>query len=262
MNNRAILGTKVPAVAKAVALLDDLARSADAASISEIARRTELPKSSVADIVSTLSRLGLLSRDRHGRYLLGHHVVELARGLVGGGRHIEVFAEGCDAAPEACNETVTLSILDGADVVIVAVRPGRVTLPITARVGLRLPAWSTASGRCFLDALPEAAIAEILASDSSTLAGVSGQLPTARQLAADLARERRQGFYVDDQSTATGMTSFSAPIERGLAGAVIAAVAIACRSDTLSAARLSKLGAAARVIAAEVNRLSRSAPDA
>ena len=138
---------KVPAVVKAVAVLDDLARSADAGSISGIARRIETPKSSVADICGTLSRLGLLSRGREGRYLLGRHIVELARGLVGGRRLIEVFPEACGGAPELRDETVTLSILDGADIVIIAVHHGRATLPVTARIGLRLPAWATASGR-------------------------------------------------------------------------------------------------------------------
>ena len=136
---------KSPAIAKAVTILDDLAHSNELGAISAIARRTGMAKSSVADICSTLSALGLLSREREGRYLLGRHIVELARGLVGGRRLIEVFADACDAAPECRDETVTLSILDGSDIVIIAVRHGRATLPITAthraaaaRVGDRL----------------------------------------------------------------------------------------------------------------------------
>ena len=61
--------TKSPAIAKAVAILDDLAHSNELGAISAIARRTGMAKSSVADICSALSALGLLSRGRDGRYL-------------------------------------------------------------------------------------------------------------------------------------------------------------------------------------------------
>ena len=190
---------KSPAIAKAVTILDDLAHSNELGAISAIARRTGMAKSSVADICSALSALGLLSRGRDGRYLLGRHIVELARGLVGGRRLIEVFAEACDAAPECRDETVTLSILDGSDIVIIAVRHGRATLPVSARIGLRLPAWATASGRCFLSVLGADDVAEILTGASTTSAGVAGRLPSTSSLMAELTAQEREGYFVDDE---------------------------------------------------------------
>jgi DNA-binding IclR family transcriptional regulator len=254
--------TKSPAVAKAAAILDDLARSAEPGSISGIARRTGMAKSSVADICAALSALGLLSRGREGRYLLGRHIVELARGLVGGRRLIEVFAEACNAVPEGRDETVTLSILDGSDIVIIAVRHGRAALPVTARIGLRLPAWATASGRCFLSVLDGDEVAGILLAGSTTSAGVAGSLPSASRLTAELAVQRREGYFVDDESTATGMTSFGAPVQGGAGRAVVAAVVIATRTDALTAERSRALGAAARAIAEACERLSSSSDDA
>jgi DNA-binding IclR family transcriptional regulator len=251
---------KSPAIAKAVAILDDLAHSNELGAISAIARRTGMAKSSVADICSTLSALGLLSRGRDGRYLLGRHIVELARGLVGGRRLIEVFAEACDAAPECRDETVTLSILEGSDIVIVAVRHGRPTLPITPRIGLRLPAWATASGRCFLSVLRADEVAEILTGASATSAGVAGRLPSSSRLMAELATQERAGYFVDDESTAAGMTGFGAGVKEG--GSVVAAVVVATRSDTLTPERSRRLGAAARAIAAECETRASSADDA
>lgn len=254
--------TKSPAVAKAVTILDDLARSTELGSISAIARRSGMAKSSVADICATLSALGLLSRGREGRYLLGRHIVELARGLVGGRRLIEVFAEACGVAPDCRDETVTLSILDGSDVVIIAVRHGRATLPVTARIGLRLPAWATASGRCFLSVLSAEEVAAILAAGSTTSAGVSGSVPSASRLMAELAVQRREGYFVDEELTATGMTSFGAPVQGGASPGVVAAVVIATRTDGLSVKRSATLGAAARTIAETCERLSLSTEDA
>jgi len=251
-----------PAVARAVAILDDLARSTESGAISGIARRTGMAKSSVADVCATLSALGLLSRGREGRYLLGRHIVELARGLVGGRRLIEVFAEACEAAPECRDETVTLSILDGSDIVIVAVRQGRAALPVTARIGLRLPAWATASGRCFLSVLDAGEVAAILAGGSTTSAGVAGSVPSAASLTAELSAQARAGYFVDDQSTASGMTSFGAPVRCASAGSVVAAVVVAARTDALTAERSQAFGAAARAIADACERFSSSAEDA
>lgn len=262
MRAPAASGAKAPAVAKAISILDDLARSADAGSISAMARRIGAAKSSVADVCATLLAFGLLSRDRDGRYLLGRHIVELARGLVGGQRLIDVFGEACEIVPEARDETVIMSILDGADIVIVAVRHGRATLPITARIGLRVPAWAASSGRCFLAALPDSRVAEILASSSATSAGVSGRPPTAKQLIADLKVGRRRGYQVDDPSMATGMTSFSAPIDGAPGGHVVAAIAVTARTDSLARARCDQLHAAALAIAAACKRLAALNDDA
>lgn len=261
---RSLMGplSKSPAIAKAVAIVEDLAHSTDPGSISGIARRTGMAKSSVADICVTLSGLGLLSRGREGRYLLGRHIVELARGLVGGRRLIEVFSDACNAAPECLDETVTLSILDGADIVIVAVHHGRAALPVTARIGLRLPAWATAAGRCFLSVLNAEEVGEILAAGSATSAGVAGRQPSVSNLMAELAAQRRRGFFVDDESTATGMTSIGAPVQVGECSTVVAAVVIAIRTDTMSAKRSEVLGAAARKIVQACERLSAASEDA
>jgi IclR family transcriptional regulator, blcABC operon repressor len=261
---RATVGqaTKSPAIAKAVAILHDLTHSNELGAISAIARRTGMAKSSVADLCSTLSTLGLLSRGGDGRYLLGRHIVELARGLVGGRRLIEVFADACAAAPECRDETVTLSILDGADIVIIAVRHGRAALPVTARIGLRLPAWATAAGRCFLSVLEADEVSEILAAGSTTSAGVAGRLPSGGGLMAELAAQEREGYFVDDESTAAGMTSFGAPVKGGAGGDVVAAVVIAARTDTLTLGRSERLGIAARAIAMSCESLASSTEDA
>lgn len=250
------VAAKAPAIIKAVSLLDELARSSDGVSVSNIARRINVPKSSVADLCATLSAHGLVARDGDGRYLLGRHIVEIARGLVGGRRFVEVFAEACDGTMAARDETVTMSIRDGADIVIIAARHGRATLPITVRAGLHLPVWSTASGRCFLSHLSETGLAEVLAGGSVTSAGVSGRMPALKQLCADLQAERRQGVYVDDQRTATGMISFGAPVSDGHSDRIVASIAIATRSGGLTPQRAAELGLAAQDVAAACLHLS------
>lgn len=69
--------SRVPAVSRAVAVLDDIARNGPA-TLASLARRLTLPKSSVLAICQTLTDERLLAQDLGGRYVLGLAVAELA----------------------------------------------------------------------------------------------------------------------------------------------------------------------------------------
>ena len=80
---------------------------------------------------------------------------------------------------------------------------------------------------------------------------MAGALPSVDQLFDDLKDERSHGYFVDEQRTATGMTSFSAPIVVAPGNRPIAAVSIAARSAGLSRGRREELGRSAELIAFE-----------
>jgi DNA-binding IclR family transcriptional regulator len=249
---------RAPAVVKAARILSELAQQPDAMSASDLARRVDMAKSSVSDLCLTLIEEGLLARTSDGRYLLGRHLVELARSLVGGTRLLEVFADACGAIPDADGETVTMSVADGSDIVIVAVRRGSVALPITPKVGLHLPIWTTAAGRALLSATPIDALREILQIESATAAGVSGSMPSADRLYADLHRESRLGVHVDEEQTAVGMISFGAPVSFDVNAQPPAAIAISTRATPLRPKRRRAIGAAVLLVAGECTHRSRA----
>jgi ribose transport system substrate-binding protein len=69
--------SRVPAVSRAVAVLDDLARNGPA-TLANLARRLTLPKSSLLGLCQALMEERLLTQDLSGRYTLGLAVAELA----------------------------------------------------------------------------------------------------------------------------------------------------------------------------------------
>jgi DNA-binding IclR family transcriptional regulator len=250
---------RAPAVLKAARILSELAQQPHAMSATDLARRIDLPKSSVSDLCLALIEEGLLARGTDGRYLLGRHLVELARPLLGGTRLLEVFGEACEAVAEAAGETITMSIAEGADAVIVAVRRGSVLLPITPKVGLHLPIWTTAAGRALLSATPLDKLREILELESATAAGVPGRVPSAERLHAELREEARLGTHIDDEQTAVGMISFSAPlsIERGRPP--VAAIALSTRAVPARTSRRKAFSIAVRSVVDECIRRNGSA---
>ena len=69
---------RVPAVSRAVALLDSVAASDNGLTLSDIARSLEAPKSSLFNICETLVAERLLRRDAAGRYRIGVRIAEFA----------------------------------------------------------------------------------------------------------------------------------------------------------------------------------------
>jgi DNA-binding IclR family transcriptional regulator len=250
---------RAPSVVKAARILSELAQNPDPMSAADLARRVDVPKSSVADLCLTLAQEGLLARASDGRYLLGRHLVELARPLVGGTRLLEVFTDACEAVRGADGETVTMCVADGADIVIVSIRRGSVLLPITLKVGLRLPIWTTAAGRALLSTNGIEALRTILATETATAAGVSGSLPPVQELHDELCREARLGVHVDDEQTAVGMTSFGAPLILETNLPPTAAIAISTRTALVTGKRRELIGAVVRELVGECLRRSRAA---
>ncbi len=250
---------RAPAVIKAARILGELAQHPDAMSATDLARAVDMAKSSVSDLCLALIEEGLLARTSDGRFLLGRHLVELARPLLGGSRLLEVFTESCDAVPEVSSETITMSIADGSDIVIIAVRRGSVLLPITPKVGLHLPIWTTAAGRALLSATTIDALRGILAIETATAAGVAGTIPAAEHLYDALRRERRLGVHTDEEQTAVGMIGFGAPLTLTSFAAPTAALAISTRTSLAQGKRRRTLRDAVRQLVDECIRRSRVA---
>ena len=71
-------GGRVQSIEKAVKILETLAAAEDPMPLRELARRTQLPKSTLHGIISTLRQTGLVEQSAlDGRYGLGLHLFEL-----------------------------------------------------------------------------------------------------------------------------------------------------------------------------------------
>ncbi|MCV7286296.1 helix-turn-helix domain-containing protein [Mycolicibacterium wolinskyi] len=147
-----------PAVHRAARVLAELAANPHGVSVPELARRLGTAKSSVSDLVSTLLLERAVTRDEQGTVRLGVRIAEIARGFVGGTRLIEEFRPACARISELDGAAVVLAVLVGGDIAHVAVREGDRPLPLTLTPGMRLPAWSTATGIALLTDLPDVVV--------------------------------------------------------------------------------------------------------
>ncbi len=215
----------VPSVIKAVQILDALAESKEPMTLAELTQRLKLPKSSVLALCTSLAMTGMLSRLDSGTYRLGMHLVDLSHAFLSSIDLTREFVSTWDALAMLPGEGIVLGVLDGSDVVYVACRNGEQPLGVTYRIGMRLPASCTATGKALLSTLPDERIRAIYRTTQL------GQLTphshtTLKALLKDLHETRLRGYAIDDEETREGMCCFGAPVFAASGNYAIAAVAV------------------------------------
>ena len=242
----------MPAVVRALALLERLAQQRQPMSMARLATDLALPKSSVHGLCSTLLSLGYLRRQADGGLSIGPRVMSLAAAFVAGTDVAREFDALWLAAArqEPPDETVLLSVLDGNDVVYLAARNGTRPLGLAFTPGMRLPAHLAATGRAMLAYL--APVLPPLSADAKAAAHAAAHvgagplasmtprsLTAPAALAAELALTRLRGYSVDDEGVRLGVFCVAAPVFD--AGArPVAGVGVCLNKATLDDADLAR----------------------
>ena len=133
-------------------------------------------------------------------------------------------------------ESIVLSVLDGADIVYVGCRNGTRPFGFSFRIGMRLPANCTASGKAMLSSRPPEYIIDLAVSRafySLTRSSVTRPAPLLEQLREAVAL----GYAVDDEETRLGMVCIGAPIFDAGSHEAVAAVAVSLPKSTVTAKR-------------------------
>src|SRR5664279_5059944 len=117
--------------------------------LSELARRAALPKSTAHRMVAELVRLGLLEQTGT-RLRLGLRLFELGQLVPRQSTLREAALPYMEDLREATASAVHLAVLEGVEVVYVEILRGRDRQVLPSRVGGRMPAHATGVGKAIL----------------------------------------------------------------------------------------------------------------
>ena len=135
-------GGRVQSIEKAVRILEILAEAGTPMPLREIARRTELPKSTLHGIISTLRETGLVEQSAEdGCYGLGLHLFELGCAASGSRNITAISRPFLQGLANRAGETAFLAALDGTDALLLEVTEA----PNPLRVALAPGKWAAAS---------------------------------------------------------------------------------------------------------------------
>jgi DNA-binding IclR family transcriptional regulator len=217
-------GKNVPALVRAHAILDLVTTMDGAPTVSELARFLKLPKSTVHGLCATMVNLGILVRRSDNSFHIGPHVVRWSNAFVATADLVAEFAAIFDEIDVLTRETITLSVLEGAEVMYISCRNSTLPLGITFRIGMRLPAPFTATGKAILSTMPDRQVRAIMANRwPEPLTGNS--VADIDSLVAELAQTRQRGFSIDNGQVRDGMTCLGVPV-RNSNNKVVAGVAV------------------------------------
>lgn len=251
-----------PAVVRAARILDLLAQSTSPLSLADLTRQLDAPKSSVHNLCATLTQLRLINRLEAGLMTLGPHVMNWANGFLARSDVTQEFFAAWDGEGGLKRETVTLSVLDGDSVVYTACRNGSRPLGITFRIGMRLPAPYTATGKAMLSTLTDEDVHNILQGPWPRPLTSAGT-PSLKVFLKELADTRARGYSIDAGEVREGMHCFGAPVFDSSGSQAVAGIAVSLMSHDATSAMQKKVGKEIRQMADRLSaRLGASASSA
>ena len=199
--------------------------------LSEVAASAGVTRAAARRFLLTLEDLGYVRSE--GRFFsLTARVLELGYAYLSSLSLPDVAEPHLEALVAEVNESSSVSVMDGNDVVYVARVPTSRIMTVVISVGTRFPAYATSMGRVLLAGMPEAELEVYLANvllESLTPRTVS----SIAALRGELTRVRAQGYALVNQELEDGLRAIAAPI-RDRTGRVIAAVNVSAHASRTS----------------------------
>jgi DNA-binding IclR family transcriptional regulator len=237
---------------RAKRILDALSADGKPKGVSDIARALQLPKSTVHGLCRTLVDLGLMMRVGPSQFAVGPHVLAWANAFENQSDLTQEFMRIADVANLVPKETINLSILTGAEVMYVACRRGTDPLGVSFRVGMRLPAPFTATGKAMMSTMERSAVERIFA-DGWPAPWTQNSVRNLATLYQELEEVKQRGYSIDNGQLREAMVCYGAPVFSASHGHAIAGIAIGLLSIDVTKSSEATMSGAVRELAARLS---------
>jgi IclR family transcriptional regulator, pca regulon regulatory protein len=204
--------------------------------VAEIAQQLGISRSTTHRYVITLFALGYLEQDSSRRYRLGLAVTDLGMSALNATGLREHAHPHLEELRRETTHTVSVAVLNGAEIVYVdrapSFRPEQYEIDLGLETGARLPAHCTAMGKVLMSNLPEREQSELLGSIKLTQRGPN-TITSKNALRVELEQVREEGFAVNDEELAEKLHAIAVPV-RSVSGKVVAALGLSAPTATTS----------------------------
>jgi IclR family transcriptional regulator, KDG regulon repressor len=244
-------------VVKALQVLEALAQSDRPRGVSDLARELGLSKSNVHRLLETLRASRYVSRaDGGGSFELSLKMWHLGSRVTA---RLDVRAIAVPYLRElrdATQETARLTVLSDDQGICIEQAETRLPMRIQTPIGGSLLLYCSSTGKAMLAFQPADFVAGIARSMEKF---TPATLANEAELAAELARIRRDGFALNRGERVAGVHGVAAPVMDSR-GAVAAAIGISGPAERLNYRALRKFGPLVRDVAMRLSQDLGSAP--
>ncbi len=214
--------TTITAVVRAVAVLRVVAAADESLGVSEIARRSQLPKSTTVRLLDTLAVLDLVERvTGAGRYRPGAGLARLATGAAAPGQLREVARPVLRDLVDELGEDASLAVVDGTHLLYVEQVAAGQAVSVPDWSGQRIPYHVAAAGYVLLASLEAGLVDRVLTGPLERWTAATLTDPAAVRHRVEHTRE--VGSVWVHEEWADGIDGIAAPVVDG-AGRTVAAI--------------------------------------
>ncbi|MFD1613189.1 IclR family transcriptional regulator [Sphingomonas tabacisoli] len=219
--------------------------AAGAATLSEIASRLDLTKSTAHRLASALVERGYLTATPRAGYGLGPKLLQLGHAALEQLDLVQAARPHLEALAEATEDTVHLGVIDGNQALYVDKVAGQRRINISSRVGERQPLSSTGLGKALMLDAGSRYWAERLQAEQPQA--------DAAAFLARMTRYAEAGRAFDLEENEDRIRCVAAPV-RDASGRVVAAISVSSAAQYMDDARMEALSATVRGAADAIGR--------
>ena len=241
----------VKSLEKALDIIEIVSNEQQDASLSEIARQTGLPKSTVHRLIATLTGRGYLEKTEAGSYKIGLKLFEAVSCYI---NNLELQTEARPYIAELTSHlglTSYLGILDGAEVVYIEKLDAVSSMKMYYQIGSRIHAYCSSLGKCLLANYSKAQL-DVILEDCSFIKFTPNTIASREELDAEIAKVRKQGWAMDNEEFEKGHRCIGAPIF-DYKGDIIAAVSASGDKRVLTDDRIEEVAEAVMKAASRIS---------
>jgi len=251
----------VPGLERGLRLLCEFDRQNRNLSAPELARRLNVPRSTVFRLLTTLERMGFVERNEGGRdYRLGMAVLRLGFEYLASLELTEIGRPLLERLRDDIGYPCNLVVRDGRSIVYVAKSVTPSALVSWVNVGTRLPAHGTVLGRVLLENLSLSELRALYPEEH--LEVFSESTPkTVVELFDLVQKDKERGFVIGEGFFESRISTVAAPV-RDHSGLVVAALGATIPSPHIETSQMDSIVRRVREAADELSRLLDHTPAA
>jgi IclR family transcriptional regulator, pca regulon regulatory protein len=196
-------------LAKGLAILEAFARQ-PALTIADAARASDVTRAAARRCLLTLADLGYVAFD--GKFFRPlPRMLRLGCGFCESMPLPQVAQPILDKARDELNESVSLAVRDSTDALFVARAEAQRIVSTGVKIGARLPAFCSATGRVLLGALPEGRVKDIIRR-SNLVQRTPKTLVDPLSILNAIRMARQNGYAASNEELELGMISMAVPV--------------------------------------------------
>ena len=224
--------TFVTAFARGLAVIEAFGPDTKSMTLAEVAARIGVDRAVTRRLLLTLVELGYATQTGR-QFELTTGILKLGYSYLSAAGLGSILQPYLDDLSQEIEETVSVSVLEGAEVTFVAraEMPGR-RMAYVVTMGMQLPAFSSSSGRVLLAAKTDAEI-EALLSVTAVKKQTGHTILQRKTLLKIIQQARAEGFAVNREELEDGLIAVSVPLTNR-AGMVVASLNMSASTSRMT----------------------------